>query len=254
MAWDARNLYLAVRMEEPNAKRLVANVKSRDGSVWKDDSAELFITPEPARKTYFHFVANSIGTQFDEEVQSAVWNASWQAAVKTGTGYWSLECAIPVKAIGFVPGEGKSLWGNVNRTRCAGGGEAHSTWTPLIGGFHDSKRFGTFRLMGKAGPDAQEVAARMDALFREAMKADMRRAWEEVLKRSEVLAAAEKTKLLHKDALRLKQRVEEVRRVVEKQGLLEAALSGRITPTRELAEELRTLEYRARIEQLLAVP
>jgi len=254
MLWDAENLYVAVRMEEPNAERLVARVKRRDGSVWKDDSAELFVTPVPDRKPYFHFVANSIGTQFDEEVQSAIWNASWRIGTNVGEDYWALELAIPFEAIGFAPAEGKTLRGNVNRTRCAGGGEAYSTWTPIVGGFHDFERFGTFRLTGRAGPEAQEIAAKMDAPFRQAMEEDMRRAWNEVLARSKTIALAERAELLRGEAAKLKERVDKARKAIEKRGLLDAALSGRIAPMRKLAADLRELEYRAKIEQLLAEP
>jgi hypothetical protein len=90
IAHDDRNFYLAVECLDDQPDKIKADIKTRDGPVWLDDSIEVFITPHnapilkqyPKNSRYFHFIVNPAGTQFDEIGRgiAETWNAKWKSA------------------------------------------------------------------------------------------------------------------------------------------------------------------------------
>ena len=65
--FDPTHLYVAWDCAEPDTGSIIATVRQRDGTVWNDDSVELFITGDPRLGAY-HFVVNSLGTLLDAHI------------------------------------------------------------------------------------------------------------------------------------------------------------------------------------------
>lgn len=151
VCWDAANLYVGVRCDEPNIKALKVQMKARDDAVWRDDCIELFIDTNHDRTSYYHFAVNALGTVWDEQRPgSADWNANVQAAGGRGEDAWTIEVAIPLADLGgAAPGD---RWGfNVGRERQASGSNELSAWSPTYGKFLVPERFGELLLSEQPG-------------------------------------------------------------------------------------------------------
>ncbi len=99
---DNNYLYLLVEADEPHADKIKANVKSRDGNVFFDDSIELFLNANDDNGTYHQFIFNTLGAIYDSEHTQGggLSYPQWDSEVKVGTSVaenkWTLEVAIPV--------------------------------------------------------------------------------------------------------------------------------------------------------------
>ena len=126
LAATATHLYVAFHCVEPD--RPVGRKRDRDGSIWEDDSVEVFLRPgpEPAGD-YAHLIVNPLGSHYDAIGRDA---AAWQPAIAVGTtaakGHWTAEIAIPFAGL-KLPGDKAALAGpwrlNLTRMRPARGGE-----------------------------------------------------------------------------------------------------------------------------------
>ncbi len=130
---DANALYLSIRCFED--KKILANMRpsvtQHDGAVYNEDSVEIFVDPNAGAMTYFQFVANSIGTQYEGEVWDANWNGPWQVHADKDATSWTLTVAIPWKTLGVKDAAtGQKIAFNVIRTRHMYGME-RSMWSPV---------------------------------------------------------------------------------------------------------------------------
>jgi hypothetical protein len=116
------HLYLAVECEEPDTEGMTAKVTERDGSVWGDDSIELFVTGDP-RERYYQFIFNSAGVMMDGSFKRGAhtdrsWNSS--AVVKATVQRnkrWTVTAAIPLKELSAYVGDDLDWTLNINRNR-----------------------------------------------------------------------------------------------------------------------------------------
>ncbi len=124
MLWDDEALYIAYEVTDTE---LNAEVTTRDGGVWSEDSVEWFIdtlgddggSGDPGSPYMlpddYHGIVNILNTQYDSQgtvtgTPSAVWNGNWQSAVvmrgsnndngDSDTGY-TVEVKIPWLEIGL---------------------------------------------------------------------------------------------------------------------------------------------------------
>ena len=151
VCWDAANLYVGVRCEEPNMKALKTQMTARDDAVWRDDCVELFLDTNLDRTSYYHFAINALGTVMDEARPGTIeWNANVRAAGARGEDAWTVEVAIPLADLGGAqPGD---RWGlNIGRERQAGGSNELSAWSPTYGQFLVPERFGELLLSDRPG-------------------------------------------------------------------------------------------------------
>ncbi|MGI6087557.1 MAG: carbohydrate-binding family 9-like protein [Kiritimatiellia bacterium] len=107
IAYDRQWLYFAVdcinreREFERNAET------EHDGNVLKDDSLELFITADPARAVYYHFMLNCNNTKKEQKVtgkgdagrRDLTWNPVWLSTTARSTNGWRAEIAIPLELL-----------------------------------------------------------------------------------------------------------------------------------------------------------
>jgi hypothetical protein len=130
---DDKNLYVAVQCDDKNAAALAAAATARDDEVWKDDSVELFVSPDG--KTAYQFAVNSKGAMLDgkgslDDRADSSWNSSAvaKADVQKGKG-WSVTLSVPLKDLGAKSGKGQTWLFNLYRTKPADEGFVEMTWS-----------------------------------------------------------------------------------------------------------------------------
>ena len=74
LLWDARNLYVAFWIEEPD---VWATLTERDSYIWQDNDVEIFIA---GRDAYYEFEINALGTVYE-----AMW--IWKDVFRKGGRY-----------------------------------------------------------------------------------------------------------------------------------------------------------------------
>ena len=149
--YDDYAIYVGVECDEPALGKLKARTPWRDGAVWQDDCVEIFFDPGNEGRYYHQVMVNSRGTIYDSYsadyglVHSKLWNGAFRAAGKVDVeaGKWRVELEIPLGAIVLGETAGASWKWNVTRERHAGGTLELSTWSPMTGGFHKPRYFGT---------------------------------------------------------------------------------------------------------------
>lgn len=129
MLWDDRYLYIGAVLEEPN---IVATLKDRDSTVYRDNAFEVFVDPDGDGRNYFEFEVNAYGTLLDLALDrpyrsNAKFLIPYNSegiqikVVKEGTindsndtdKRWSVEMAIPANtlAVGYDnPLQAGNIW------------------------------------------------------------------------------------------------------------------------------------------------
>ena len=62
MLWDAKYLYIAAEMEEPDVH---ATLTEHDSVIFRDDDFEVFVKPLPKTASYYEFEMNALNTGWD---------------------------------------------------------------------------------------------------------------------------------------------------------------------------------------------
>ena len=108
---DKNFLYLAIRTTTPNndpGGSLVANVLTRDGKVFQDDSLDLMLVSDTDTGKLYHFIINSRDAVYDSKVDFAngkkadvSWNIrNLKCRSHVDKGFWDMELAMPLSEIG----------------------------------------------------------------------------------------------------------------------------------------------------------
>jgi hypothetical protein len=143
LLYDADHLYMAIRCHEPELSKLVIRAQENSGRVYKDDSVEIYISPEnkPDAPTY----RITLNADAAADV-SLAGDSKWSRAAGREDAAWTLELAIPWAAVGVTtPARGKQVALQVCRTRRTEPVE-YGTWSPCVGGYSKSQHFGTVTL------------------------------------------------------------------------------------------------------------
>ena len=136
-AWDSRALYLHMICLEPDPASITAVVAQRDGATWMEDALEVFLQPDTAKTTYFHFIANAKGVLYDELGTDGAFNAEVTLAAAIEQEAWLVEMAIPWAEMGLEAPQVADEWGfNVGRAHRPKEPTEWSTWAPLEKGQH----------------------------------------------------------------------------------------------------------------------
>ena len=111
VAYDRQNLYVMMQTEMPPDGKLTAKVRKKDGSVFSDDTIELWIadSEKAGERSYYSFLVNPLGTVSDTRFSASSgiadprWNAAWKHASTRDkeSGSWIFELAIPLKSLKF---------------------------------------------------------------------------------------------------------------------------------------------------------
>jgi hypothetical protein len=170
LLWDDENLYAGYYCHD---KHISATVTKRHGPVSRDDSVEIFISPNPEKpRNYYGFEMNVIGTMLN--FLRADWYKgafNWEpegVQLRTshyGLGekkespeddHWILEVAIPfrnfAKDAAHTPPQDGDTW-RLNLNRAGGVTDAqYSTWSPVSTpkpNFHTPESFGYVRFVNR---------------------------------------------------------------------------------------------------------
>lgn len=107
LGYDDSMVYLAARCRESEMASLRADETIRDGQVANDDNLNLLLCPDPDSTRYYQLVINPLGTVWDrrcgtesgKSVRDAQWNIPYQLATARGNDFWTLELALPRRAL-----------------------------------------------------------------------------------------------------------------------------------------------------------
>ena len=160
LSYDTKKLYVAFRSVVKPGTTLVADCKSHDGPIWRDDAIELFLAPsrgtEQKEPLYFHFSGNSAGICLEGKGTNNQWEAGWDYActvnrevnaIGAWSTWWTAEAAIPFSQLGVpAPRDGES-W-RANFCRDWQSPHEYTAWSPAPS-FHDTDTFGCLTFVGK---------------------------------------------------------------------------------------------------------
>ncbi len=161
-AWDEQALYFHAICLEPDPASITAKVTERDGSVWLEDALEVFLVPDIASGTYYHFIVNAGGVLYDELGTSADYNAAASVAAVIDEQAWQVEMAIPWAELSVSAPQAGAEWGfNVGREHRPVEPTEWSTWAPLE---QDRHIFGLSELFGRLRFEAAATPGRAASL------------------------------------------------------------------------------------------
>jgi hypothetical protein len=158
---DTKNLYLYFRMESfalnsasNQEDSFKADVHTRDGNVWADDSVEFRI--ERLREGSPIYVAlNANGTILDMKKINGEWNKSYNIPIKISAGkangFWFAEMSIPLNALNSRKPYMKSRW-RLNFVRFNQRLHSKSSWALLKDGDHMNMANSGIMMLSHKGP------------------------------------------------------------------------------------------------------
>lgn len=155
-----RVLYVGVQLAEPNPAGLKRTVTEHDGPAYRDDSVELFLSPDPA-EGYFQIILSAGGGIYDRHGHGdpADWDSGAKAAVAIGDDGWSLEAAVPMSSLGIGEQSPRRWRANVYRNRQAGGNSESQAFSPTLRGDYDVPERFAHLLLTPTSPWAEREAA-----------------------------------------------------------------------------------------------
>ena len=114
---DDQYIYVAIQAHMP--RQIICNISARDGSVWTDDSVEIWLANARDKKPH-QFVFNTKGVLYDAmplEKTGANWNVkNYRSAATVKDKIWTLEAAIAKSELGG----GNDFLLNLGRTTFVG--------------------------------------------------------------------------------------------------------------------------------------
>ena len=134
MAFDQRNLYIAVRCFTPSDDYQV-NTLIRDFSFPRTDAFAVFLSPRNDGTNALSFAVSPYGSQREGIVANGglfgvttAWDSKWNSAVQRDSLGWTAEMAIPFKNIRYDPRD--TLW-SINFARNDLQINEQSTWSKV---------------------------------------------------------------------------------------------------------------------------
>jgi len=165
-AFDNANLYISGVVSAPGGKFNTSGEKQqRDCPLWRKDNIELFVCAEtrglaesgfPQNAQFYHIIFNADGSVYDaykpvEGKEDSKVNIDFDLITKRTTSGFVFEMKIPFKSINSIPPEPGKAWPvNIYRTHSDSTGEKYYAWSPTLGSFHDTSRFGMLEFPRKA--------------------------------------------------------------------------------------------------------
>jgi hypothetical protein len=154
--WAGDAIYLGIRCEERDTRRLHATARKEDDtSIWEGDAVELLL--ETQVHSYYQIAINPAGAVVDADRKERIdtlWNSHADVAVHVGEGFWSLELRLPAAGelaqevdprnglAGRRPSETYPWHFNLCRQRVRGKDAQRSAFSPTgTPSFHDLMKF-----------------------------------------------------------------------------------------------------------------
>src|SRR5262249_32869083 len=94
--------------------KIIANVKTRDGNINRDDNVRIFLDPYMTRRNAYVFELNPLGARTEGLTQNnqtylTNWDTIWYGKSMRVADGWSAEYAIPFRNISYDPNS--TTWG-----------------------------------------------------------------------------------------------------------------------------------------------
>jgi hypothetical protein len=135
VVYEPENIYFAIEALEPEPGKILAEVTKHDGTVYHDNTMEIFLNHPDLADAYYQIIINSIGTIFDHFVapgSPSDKSFTSHAEVKTAilNDRWVLEARIPTASLGEKCMDGQMWKVNILRNRQLTDGTSQgSTWS-----------------------------------------------------------------------------------------------------------------------------
>ncbi len=116
ITYDSRNLYVAVRAQDPEPQKIRARLRDRDNA-FQDDFVGVVLDTFNDERRGFEFFVNPLGVQMDltqNDVtgnEDSSWDAIWASAGKVTAEGYQVEMAIPFSSLRFPRGGEAQTWG-----------------------------------------------------------------------------------------------------------------------------------------------
>jgi hypothetical protein len=155
---DKNFLYLQLTAKEPEMEKLnaVCAAGTTGLSVWRDDSFEIFIKPNPDEKRYYQIILNSVGARFDNirpDSPDKSWNSKAETTFHKGSDSWKVSTAIPWSSLGFTDGPPAKVSFNIIRNRPRPSANTYSSFVCLDGqSIHNPELFAEMELLPQESP------------------------------------------------------------------------------------------------------
>src|SRR5690606_28416900 len=105
VAYDSRNLYVLVRMYDPEPDSIVSLLARRDERV-ASEQLKIVIDSYHDRRTAYQFAVNPAGVKrdfyvYNDNVEDGSWDAVWDVATSVDSTGWFAEFSIPLSQIRY---------------------------------------------------------------------------------------------------------------------------------------------------------
>jgi len=160
IVYDDANVYMGIRLIDPDVDRIKATTAARDASIWRDDCVEIYFENGRTGKQYLKFSTNFLCTKVD----MAGWvgggglqldtswgdDSRWYARSSKDAGGWNLEIVIPFSDLGFTPKRGEPYRFDLIRFCWSGPTHEYGSWAPG-GSYVSPENFGYLLFGGEVG-------------------------------------------------------------------------------------------------------
>ncbi|MCJ8331102.1 MAG: hypothetical protein HRT89_07945 [Lentisphaeria bacterium] len=110
-----KHIYVAVFCFESG--KIIGKADTTSNTVWKEDSIELFLRPDPD-KAYYQFSSNAYGVLYDAKTKDGSWKSKAVVKAKIDKDKsWSVVFKVPYKDINCYVGKNQNWSVNINRNR-----------------------------------------------------------------------------------------------------------------------------------------
>ena len=103
LCFDEKAIYIAFQCAEQPGREPVAQKAARDWRPWSDDIVEVWFSHGRRKGQSYRFVVNPAGTIYDAIMKNRAryseYNPDWTVAVKRTPEMWTVEAAVPLKAL-----------------------------------------------------------------------------------------------------------------------------------------------------------
>ena len=107
-AYDADNIYVAIRAYDSDPSAVIATEMRRDGDLEANDQVVVYFDTFADRRNAFVFGTNAAGALVDGKIENnetfnGQWNGIWDSKSRFDAEGWTVEMVIPVKTLSFDP-------------------------------------------------------------------------------------------------------------------------------------------------------
>jgi hypothetical protein len=168
-------LLLGIVADDPNCMNAKLEKSSRDSEIYRDDSLEVFIVPDPANTKKFRVAVINLKdvildyeAGFGKQRVNRAFNSSIKSTTLRNPNGYTMEIAIPLDEFGIKAGCNTVFRMNVCRNKLSGVGENHerSALSCPYGSFWNLQDIPNFRIIGYGDSGIEDFVKPISVKFR----------------------------------------------------------------------------------------